>query len=235
MNMFKNLKVIYSTNLKGNLAQAAQLGTLVKEARAEQEPAIVLNGGNTSWGTDDCNYFKGFPMWKALKEMNFDGLTLGLDDFLHSWKNLKVEIPTVQLPVTICNLFSIEKDARITDLPPYIIVEKYAGMKVGILGVIDEKLEFENESTVFLDYADTSLLWATKKLQEQNCNVIIAMAYMNLDRCMEMTQNVAGLDLVICTDYYQDEITELFSFSNCFVSCENTKGGKLAVIELDKS
>jgi len=60
------------------------------------------------------------------------------------------------------------------------------------------------------------------------------MASMSLERCMEMAQNVEGLDLIICSDYNQDEVGELFTFSNCLISCENTKGSKLAVIEIDK-
>jgi len=231
----QNLKVLYSTNLRGNLEQSAKIGTLIKEARAKYDPCIVLSGGNTSWGTDESNYFKGEPMWKALKEMDCDAVTLGPLDFLHSWRNLRTMLPSIKVPATICNLFYPEKEERIKDLAPYIIIDRHPGMKAGILGVIDEKIEFENENIVSLEYADTSLLWAVKKLKEKKCNLIIAMAFMNLERCMEMTQNVQGLDLIICTDYDQDEIPEMFNFSNCLVSCENTKGNKLAVIEIDKS
>ncbi len=233
--MFKNLKVIYATNLRGNLEKAAQVATLIQEARAAHEPSIVLHGGTVSWGTDECNYFKGEPMWKAIKGMNYDGVALGPDDFLHGWHNLKGLISLIGAPVTICNLFTVAEDERVKAIPPYKVLKKYEGMKIGILGAIDEKTEFENENTVKLDYADTSLLWGAKKLKEEKCDFIIALAYMNLERCMEMAQNVAGLDLIICTDYTQPEIPEMFNFSNCLISCENTKGTRVAVVEIDKS
>jgi len=232
--MFKNLKVIYTTNLRGDLARTAQVSTLVQEARARHEPSIVLCGGNLSWGTDECNYFKGEPMWKALRGMNCDGITLGPDDFLHGWRNIVALVPGTAAPVTLCNLFTVAEDERVKALPPYRLFRKYEGMKVGILGAIDEKIEFENENTVKLDYADTSLLWAAKKLKEEKCDCIIAMCYMSLERCMEMAQNVAGLDLIICTDYAQQETTGMFNFSSCLISCENTKGTKVAVVDIDK-
>jgi len=232
--MFKNLKILYSTNPRGNLELSAQFGTLIKEARAKYEPCIVLNSGNTSWGTEECNYFNGEPMWKAIKLNGYDGVSPGPEDFLHGWKNLKKLIPSLGVPCTICNLFNTEEDERVKEIQPYIIINKYAGMKIGLIGVIDNRIEFEMENTVFLDHPDTSALWAVKKLKEEGCSFIILMAYMEIERCMEMAQNVDGLDLIICSDYNQNEIGELFTFSNCLISCENTKGNKLAVIEIDK-
>lgn len=232
--MNEHLKVIYSSNFKGNLEFAAKTGSLIKEARIKYELCIVLNGGNTSWGTDETNYFKGEPMWKAIKEIGYDGVTLGPMDFLHGWKNLREYVPSIKVPATICNLFNTETDNRVKSIPPYLIVKKTPGLKVGLLGAIDENIEFENENKVFLDYADTSLLWAVNMLKKEQCNYIVAMAYMSLDRCMEMTQKVSGMDLIICTDSSQDEISEIFTFHNCIVSCENTKGGKLAIIDVEK-
>mgnify|MGYP000858045965 CR=1 FL=1 len=232
--MFKNLKILYSTNLRGNLELAAQYGTLIKEGRVKYEPCIVLNMGNTSWGTEECNYFNGEPMWKAVKLNGYDAVSLGPEDFLHTWKNLKRLLPSLGVPAAMCNLYSVEEDERVKEIPPYIIINKYAGMKIGLTGVIDNQIEFEMENTVFLEHPDNSAIWAVKKLREEGCSFIILMAFMSLERCMEMAQNVEGLDLIICSDYNQDEVGELFTFSNCLISCENTKGNKLAVIEIDK-
>jgi 2',3'-cyclic-nucleotide 2'-phosphodiesterase (5'-nucleotidase family) len=232
--MFKNLKVLYSTNLRGNLELSAQLGTLINEARVKYEPCVVLQAGNTSWGTEECNYFKGEPMWKAIKVNAYDGVALGPDDFLHGWKNLKKLIPSLGVPATICNLYNVEDDERVTELHPYIIINKYPGMKVGLTGVIDEHIEFEMENTVCLEHAHNCTRIAVKKLKEENCDLIIVMAYMNLDRCMEMSQDVENIDLIICADYNQDEIPKVFTFHNSIISCENTKGTKLAVIDIDE-
>ncbi len=231
---FKNINVIYTANLKGNLDEISRMATLVNEAKEKNKPYILLNLGNTSWGDDACNYFKGEPAWKTIKIVGYDGLLPGPDDFLHGWKNLTNFIPRFGVPATLCNLYSRDKDSRITEeIKPYLIINKYFGLKIGLIGIIDEKIEFERENAVFLEYADNAALWGAKKLKEEGCNYIILMAYASMEKCVDISLKVRDIDLIICGDPSQPETTEMIDSEGRLISCENTKGGKLTIINID--
>lgn len=233
ISMMRNIKILYTSNLRGRLDEAPRIGTMVREARNRHAPSVTLSVGNTSWGTDVCNFSKGEPAWMAVRMMGFDGVLPGPEDFLHGWKNLRQLILSLGVPVTLCNLYYTEKDKRAREIPPYLVFSKYPGMKVGVAGVIDEHLELENENTVFLEYADTCAAWAVKQLKKENCNLVVLMAYMSLEKCKTLANTVAGLDLIICADYAQEEASGIIRVNNSLISCENTRGGKLAVVELD--
>ena len=230
---FKNIKVIYTSNLKGNLEEITNLTTLTNEEK-EKKPNVLLTLGNTSWGDDACNYFKGEPMWKAIKMAGYDGMVPGPDDFLHGWKNLKNFIPKLGVPATICNLYLRDEDVRVTEeIKPYLVINKYYGLKIGLIGVMDEKIDFERTNDVFLEYGDNAVRWAVKKLKEQKCNFIILMAYLTMEKCIEYAYKVDGLDLIICGHGEEGEMPGLIRENNCYISCENTKGGKVAVLDID--
>ncbi len=114
----------------GGLARRA---TLIQAARAEHPSLLVLDAGNTFWGSwGPAVDSEGKVMAEAMNLMHYDAMALGETDLQLGEEALRQRIADSQFPVISANVVVASSGELLCK--PYVVLE-VGGRKVGLLGL----------------------------------------------------------------------------------------------------
>ena len=174
----------------------------------DKGPKLLLDAGDFFQGTPEGTSTEGRALADIFNAVGYDAVVVGNHEYDLGEPALKRLVPRFKMPVLGANVYQKKTGRRVGYLKPWIIKE-FAGVKVGILGLITSSmrnlsfpkhvkgLEFRREVS--------EARKAVKELRRAGATVIIAVTHMGLERPygrirtgdQTLAAEVEGIDLIV--------------------------------------
>ncbi len=212
----EKLTIVYSGNIGGQknpcgcnptMGGFARKSTVVKGIKSEYENVIVLDSGAMLYATN----FLSSPLdyifkidarasAQAVDEIGIDAVNLSSFDLTNSVDSLLAIDRETSYPWLSSNL--IWRDSGEFIFKPDTILSK-GNIRIGVFGIMSNDFMgvtlFNDNSTLkVLDPVETAEKEVTKLKKESD--LIIALAYLNMDKTQELCEKVSGIDIVILSN-----------------------------------
>lgn len=193
------IKVIHTNDIHGR--SAYQEDSVVGFERlaaliVQEEPALVLDVGDTFHGQAFATMEEGAGMAELLKAIKYDAMTPGNHDWNYGKDRLKELEKQSGVPLLAANVTQEDSPFFAND---GTFVKTVNGVKIGVLGVFDPVLQDSTaprniEGLSFADDAQKASELA-EKLREQGCDIVIALSHQLY--CDEFVARTYGIDLLL--------------------------------------
>ncbi|MFJ8235946.1 5'-nucleotidase C-terminal domain-containing protein [Ureibacillus sp. NPDC094379] len=236
-----NLTLMHSNDTHGRVEMAPKRATAVKEVRAKNPNALLLDAGDVNTGTLYYNEFKGQADLEFLNYMNYDAMTFGNHEFdagstPEGHQALVDFIEAANFPFVSSNV-DFSKDSKFTGLFSDLvssdptngkiysgIVKEINGEKVGIFGLTTEETRAVSSpgSIAFENYIEEAEK-AVKAFEGLGVDKIIALSHLGyddtaaVDNDLTLAQTVEGIDVIV-GGHTHTQLTEPVAVT------KNTKG-----------
>ncbi|MCH4826836.1 5'-nucleotidase C-terminal domain-containing protein [Planococcus halocryophilus] len=216
-----SVSLMHTNDTHGRLATAPKRVTAVKEFRAKNPDALLLDAGDVFSGTLYFNEFTGEPDMKMMNLMGYDAMTFGNHEFdlgssEEGHQALKDFVKAAKFPFLSANtdfsdepLFEGMFQSRISNDPDsgniYSgMVKKINGEKVGIFGLTTEDtIDISSPGKVtFSNYiAEAQLM--VDEFEKMGVDKVIALTHIGyddnaaIDNDQELAKAVEGIDVIV--------------------------------------
>ncbi|MFP3919936.1 S-layer homology domain-containing protein [Lysinibacillus telephonicus] len=216
-----DLTIMHSNDTHGRVENAPKRATAVKEVRAENPNALLLDAGDANSGTLYSNEFKGQADLAFLNYMGYDFMTFGNHEFdlgssPEGHQALVDFIEAANFPFVSSNV-DFSKDSKFTGLFNDLIssepengkiysgiVKEIEGEKVGIFGLTTAETKDISSpgSIVFENYIEEAEK-AVKAFEDLGVDKIIALTHIGYDDSADydndliLAQSVEGIDIIV--------------------------------------
>jgi 5'-nucleotidase len=209
---------------RGGFARLAALIATRKEARRNQGPVLILDGGDYSMGTafGAASRETGAELL-LLSRMGYDATTLGNHDFDLGpdglSKSIDVAVKAGRIPAVVASNSDFSaQDANLTDLQRlatdgvirrHLVLER-GGMRFGIFGLIGKEAQFYTTgagAVAFADAIETAKEMVKLLREQEKVDVVICLSHSGLDQGKDgrftdgedvrLPLAVPGIDVVI--------------------------------------
>lgn len=158
------------------------LSALVK---ADKNPHILLDSGDTFQGTPEGTLTKGMASVKLMNQLGYSAAEIGNHDFDYTEPNLRALAAASTFPWLGANIYVRETGKPVDYAKPYVIVP-VAGKRIAVIGIAGrhtatstlpanvKHLEFRNE-------AAEAAAWTAKVRAEEKPDAVIVLAHVGLE------------------------------------------------------
>ena len=156
----------------------AALSSLVK---AEKNPYLLLDSGDTFQGTPEGTLTKGLATAKLMAQLGYSASAVGNHDYDYTEANLKQVISASGLPWLGANVYVKETGAPAAYLKPYVIVEK-AGKRIAVIGIAGRHtatstLPANVKHLEFRDEAAEAARWAAEVRRTEKPDAVVMLVH----------------------------------------------------------
>ncbi len=182
----------------------AKLFTLLQEERKKNKNVLLLDSGDTLFGTILANSSRGELSIDILNELGLSAYVPGNNDFYYDYSQLESLKKRADFPMLVANI--IEQNGNKSIFAKNLMIN-LDGYKIGIFGLMNPQL-LQNSSNItkknlaFLDPINVAKS-QVKLLQNQGANLIIALTHLGLEGSTSLEyrslslSNIEGLDLIL--------------------------------------
>ncbi|HYB61587.1 MAG TPA: 5'-nucleotidase C-terminal domain-containing protein [Methylomirabilota bacterium] len=245
----------YYTNTPANLG-LAKIATLIRQARAEQPNALLLDSGDTIQGTPLAYYFAEKdthatnPMMLLMNSLGYDAMAVGNHEFNFGLDVLWKAKREAQFPILGANIEQAYSGG-VPYFKPYII-KQVDGVRVAIVGFVTPGIPRWEIPEHYRGYIFEPIVEAAKRVipevrKQADLVVVIAHSGLGPDPAANQAANsdeiagenvmyalaeqVPGID-VILFGHTHHEVQELFVNGVLLVQAKNW-GGSLARVDVN--
>lgn len=193
------IKIVHTNDIHGRSAYQEdsvvgfeKLAALI----AQEQPALVLDVGDTFHGQAFATLEQGAGMAELLKAIQYDAMTPGNHDWNYGKDRLQELEKLSEVPILAGN---VTEEGRGFFTNDGTLVKTVDGVKIGVLGVFDPILVDSTapRNTTGLTFSDDTQK-ATElagQLREQGCDIVVALSH-QLD-CEEFVSKTQNIDLLL--------------------------------------
>ena len=188
---------LFSTSDRhGNVERAAQLSTLVKQAKARSRgPVVLLDAGDLFTGTLEADLGEGAIVVRAMNAIGYDAVAMGNHDFDFGpvgERNIpkseaddprgaiKARVQEMRFPLLACNLVEERTGKPPAFVKPYAIVTR-GGVKIGVVGGITEDTPHTTMSPnligLRIEKLAPSIARAAAEARKAGADVVVALVH----------------------------------------------------------
>jgi LPXTG-motif cell wall-anchored protein len=215
------LSIMHTNDTHAALDKMAKTVTAVKEVRAENPDALLLNAGDVFTGTLYFNEFQGQADLALMNLMGYDAMTFGNHEFdlgssAEGHQGLVDFIKGAKFPFVSANV-NFAKDGKFTDIFSDLIsnepkngniynsiIKEVKGEKVGIFGLTTaETKDLSSPGAITFEEYKAEAEKAVKALEAQGVNKIIAVTHIGyddnaaVDNDLVLAEKVEGIDVIV--------------------------------------
>jgi 2',3'-cyclic-nucleotide 2'-phosphodiesterase (5'-nucleotidase family) len=184
------VKILYTSDLHGNVEKMKYLSTVVKQARRSPFDGLLLDSGDWSRGSALCDQFGGEPMAKIMEYLHYDAVALGEGELAWGVRGLKKLLKVVTFPFLCANIQG--------DLPEGIrafTVKEMAGLKIGIIGISHVIKLPERHITMISP--EEGIAASLKDLQSLKVDLVLLLSHLGIEKDREVAKHFPSLNLII--------------------------------------
>lgn len=188
------------TNAVGGLARVTAFVADEKaKAKAQGKAVLTLDAGDFWQGT---HFFRtgGMP-WarEAMRRMPWDAVTLGNHEFDLGCETLAQYVKALPFPVLAANLEKNPACPLSTTPLPATVVENFGGVKVGIIGLVNDEGKDISEACPNTDFANRTkaLERAAAELEKAGVTHIIAVTHVGYEADRALARAVPAIDVIV--------------------------------------
>jgi|GEM_PF-1104209 len=215
------LSIMHTNDTHAHLDNAAKRTTAIKNIRAKNPDALLLDAGDVFSGTLYFNEFRGQADLKLMNLMGYDAMTFGNHEFdlgssPEGHQALADFIKGANFPFISANV-NFSADARFTGLFTDLIssepekgkiyngiVKVINGEKVGIFGLTtEETVDIASPGSIAFENYITEAEKAVKAFEGQGVDKIIALSHIGyddnaaVDNDLTLAATVKGIDVIV--------------------------------------
>lgn len=216
-----SLSIMHTNDTHAHLDKAAKRAAAIKNIRAENPNALLLDAGDVFSGTLYFNEFKGQADLKLMNLMGYDAMTFGNHEFdlgssPEGHQALADFIKGANFPFISANV-NFSADKRFTGLFTDLIssepekgkiyngiVKEINGEKVGIFGLTtEETADIASPGSIVFENYIAEAEKAVKAFEGQGVDKIIALTHIGFDDNAEVDNDltlaatVKGIDVIV--------------------------------------
>ncbi len=245
----------YYTNKPANLG-FAKIATLIRQARAEQPEALLLDSGDTIQGTPLAYYYATKdthatnPMMLLMNAMHYDAMCVGNHEFNFGLDVLWKAKSEAQFPILAANI----RQAYSGGAPffrPYVI-KQVDGVRVAIVGFVTPGIPRWEIPEHYRGYIFEPIVEAAKRVipeVRKNADLVVVIAHSGLgpdptasqaasadeiageNAMYALAEQVPGIDVILFGHTHR-EVKELMVNGELLVQAKNW-GGSLARVDVE--
>lgn len=188
------------TNAVGGLARVTAFVADEKaKAKVQGNAVLALDAGDFWQGT---HFFRtgGMP-WarEAMRRMPWDAVTLGNHEFDLGCETLAQYVKALPFPVLAANLEKNPACPLSTTPLPATVVKDFGGVKVGIIGLVNDEGKDISEACPNTDFANRTkaLERAAAELEKAGVTHIIAVTHVGYEADQALARAVSAIDVIV--------------------------------------
>jgi len=167
-----------STRVIGGFAALSSL------VRADKNPAILLDSGDTFQGTPEGTLTKGRATVTMMNLLGYSAATVGNHDYDYTEASLRDMVKASKFPWLGANIYVKETGKPADYLKPYTIVER-AGKRIAVLGIAGEHtvtstLPSNVKHLEFRDEAGEAARWTRELREKEKPDAVVILAHNGL-------------------------------------------------------
>lgn len=188
------------TNAVGGLARVTAFVADEKaKAKVQGKGVLALDAGDFWQGT---HFFRtgGMPWARAaMRQMPWDAVTLGNHEFDLGCETLAQYVKALPFPVLAANLEKNPACPLSTTPLPATVVKDFGGVKVGIIGLVNDEGKDISEACPKTNFADraTALRRAAAKLEKSGVTHIVAVTHVGYEADQALARAVPAIDVIV--------------------------------------
>ena len=187
------LTIIHINDVHGRTQAEPYISQMAKSMKAENKNFLILDAGDRLHGQIAANLSKGETMAEVMNSVGYNAMVPGNHDFNFGAERLKELSETMNFPLLAANV----KDANGKNLFKQYEIFKKGEMNFCVFGIATPETKFKADPRIvaelsFENPAESAAL-VVKKLKDENCNVIIALAHLGDNSLV----SVPGIDVII--------------------------------------
>ncbi|MCM3567379.1 5'-nucleotidase C-terminal domain-containing protein [Neobacillus mesonae] len=206
-----DLTILHVNDTHAHVAQYPRLTTAVKEERAKDPNALLVDAGDVFSGTLFFNQYLGKADLWFMNNLKYDAMTFGNHEFDKTSEELSNFIKETQFPIVSANvnvtsdpilgpLFKNEISTEQAGGNIYpAIIKEINGEKVGIFGLTTEDTTFlaSPSKQIVFENAAAKAKETVAALKEQGINKIVALSHLGYGPDQELAKTVEGIDVIV--------------------------------------
>lgn len=188
------------TNAVGGLARVTAFVADEKaKAKVQGKAVLALDAGDFWQGT---HFFRtgGMP-WarEVMRRMPWDAVTLGNHEFDLGCETLAQYVKALPFPILAANLEKNPACPLSTAPLPATIVKDFGGVKVGIIGLVNDEGKDISEACPETNFADraAALRRAAAELEESGVTHIIAVTHVGYEADQALARAIPTIDVIV--------------------------------------
>ena len=174
----------------------AQIATILKTIKKENQNTLFFDGGDTFHGTLPLLESKGEAILPILNKLNFSAM-VGHWDFAYGPQQLKYLESKLTYPVLGINVYNEDNTLF---LKPYIIKE-VDNIKIAVIGIccniIDKTMPKHFSEGIKITDGLKELPGYIKKVKEEDADIIILLSHNGFSQDVEMITKIPGIDVCL--------------------------------------
>ncbi|MBY0097138.1 5'-nucleotidase C-terminal domain-containing protein [Mesobacillus maritimus] len=206
-----SLSIMHVNDSHAHVEQYPMLTTAVKEVRAENPEALLLDAGDVFSGTLYFNQYAGLADLHFMNELGYDAMTFGNHEFDKDSKVLADFVKEMKFPLVSANV-NVSADVELGSLfkneissTPEAgtiypaIIKEVDGEQVGIFGLTTEEtptLASPSKEIIFEDSVEKATK-TVEALEGAGVNKIIALSHLGYGPDKNLASEVDGIDVIV--------------------------------------
>lgn len=176
----------------------ARRATAIKQARAENDHVLLLDGGDQFQGTLYYTQYRGAEAAYFMDLLGYDAMAVGNHEFDDGPQTLAAFVESVGLPVLSANIDASDDPYLAGLIQPYTILE-VGGERIGVVGYTTEDTPLLSSPGPTVTFApiEPAVQAAVDALRAQGINKIVAVSHSGIGRDIEVATAVDGLDVIV--------------------------------------
>ena len=153
--------------------------------KADRNPHILLDSGDTFQGTPEGTLTKGMASVRLMNQLGYAAVEVGNHDYDYTEPNLRALVAASNFPWLGANVYTRETGKPADYLKPYVIVP-VAGKRIAVIGIAGRHtatstLPANVKQLEFRDEAGEAAAWTAKVRAEEKPDAVIVIAHVGLE------------------------------------------------------
>ena len=218
----------------GRVGGLDRVATVVKAIRADRPDAILLDGGDTWYGSYTCHHTQGQDMVNVMNALNTEAMTFHWEFTLGSDRVHEI-IDTLPFPALGQNIFDAEWDEPAEYFKPYTFFER-GGSKIAVIGQAFPYMPIANPSWMFPEYSfgirDENMQAMVDEVRGLGADLVVVLSHNGFDVDKKMASIVTGIDIIL-SGHTHDALPEPVLVNNTVIVASGSNGKFVSRIDLD--
>jgi 5'-nucleotidase/UDP-sugar diphosphatase len=200
---YTHIRIFHTNDLHGSIREnlvnkimgMARVEYLVKQNLLSNGNNILLDAGDTIWGSNETDLNNGKPMVEIMNLMGYKAMTVGNHEFDFGQEKTEGALESAEFPVISATIFKNNKRL----FPPFTIIET-GGIKLGIIGYSTtdtiNRTKPEYVADLKIDVSKENIESVIKELKPQ-CDFIIFLAHIHKEVLKKLVDDIDDIGLAI--------------------------------------
>jgi hypothetical protein len=239
----QKLTIVFSGDMRGEIENCHcpkdDFGGLdrrskyISSVREELDDILLLDTGDilplhSPDVTENKISYIGFISFKAMSSMGYDVMNVGETDLILGEGFLTQYKEEIQFSLVSANI--VNKNTRTPSFDPYVIKTMKNGLRVGIIGLINERYVLNSEQLEILPNKEV----ASKYIPEirSQSDIVIVLGHLGLPYSINLAESIDGID-VILSGHWDVDSQEPIKINNTLIMPTTYHSRKIGKIDLE--